>query len=162
MTPGSPKYAPKFNQSNAHNTQAAGAIYWRNTNKRCRFDSTTYGKYCQGSHTNCIQTAIILEFTHWIQKSNEEYDKKVFITNIANNIDWFCFIIFFAATIGEFSPQSYINMKVIYITYFYNRGQKLIIFWLKYLAMMMRTQVEMIRLYPPNLPKLKLAAMHES
>ena len=31
-----------------------------------------------------------------------------------------------------------------------------------YLAMMMRTQVEMIRLYPPNLPKLKLAAMHEN
>ena len=118
----SSKHATKFNKSNTHNAQAAGAIYWRNSNKRCWFDCKTNGKHCQGFYCPCYMGHTVWpihfrptylrsiqygpynsEIKSEIQKSNEEYDKKVFITNIANNIDWFCFIIFFAATIGNFS-----------------------------------------------------------
>ena len=97
----SSKHTTKFNKSDAHYPQAAGAIYWRNSNKRCWFDCKTDGKHCQGLYRS-IHWKISNSKKNEIQKSNEEYDKKVFITNIANNIDWFCFIIFFAATIGNF------------------------------------------------------------
>ena len=49
---------------------------------------------------NSVQDLIATVMKNAVSTSNEALDKKVVTTNIANNIDWFCFLIFFSATIG--------------------------------------------------------------
>jgi len=49
---------------------------------------------------NSVQDLIATVMKNAVSTSNEALDKKIITTNIANNIDWFCFLIFFSATIG--------------------------------------------------------------
>ena len=56
---------------------------------------------------NSVQDLIAKVMKNAVEASDEASEKKLIITNIANNIDWFCFLIFFSATIGNYVFISY-------------------------------------------------------
>ena len=62
---------------------------------------------------NSVQDLIATVMKNAVSTSNEALDKKVVTTNIANNIDWFCFLIFFSATIGQYIPPQSLYYSIL-------------------------------------------------
>ena len=103
----SSKHTTKFNKSNAHNSQAAGAIYRRNSNKRCWFDCKTDGKHCQGLYRSI----------HW--KMSDSKKKMEFRSQMKSMIKKYSSQTLPTISIGFASLFSLLLRSVIVIGFFF-------------------------------------------